>query len=106
MIMIFFDWLKDHDFYDAWIEGYNINNEELSHPYDSYMQFASGNAMMNWVFEGCRIMTRAEYANIFVEKYNPELYKKIEEWRSKYLEKWKQLDYEWQVYNTCSHDIY
>lgn len=107
MITLFTDFLKENDFYDAWIEGFNIvnecNGEELT--FEQYCK--SGIGMNHWLFVGLSLLSQSNIGYFLTKQNYPKLFNKITEWREKYLDKWAELDIKWmQQPIFYEHDIY
>lgn len=87
----FIQFLRDNNFYDAWMEGYDLDNELYDDevPLDEFLSHCNTNV---WLYYGISALAweLKEDGNI------PEdLLKRFKEWRSKHLADYIDLDQKW-----------
>lgn len=85
---IFIQFLKDNDFYDAWMNAYDLDNE-LYQEIVSLDKFFENSSPTSWMYYGISAMS-------FSPNYKDEnLNNIITDWRKKNLTKWISLDDKW-----------
>ena len=90
---IFVQFLKDNNFYDAWIEGYNLDNEI----YDDIVpleEFFRTIHPLVWLYSGPAAMAMLSSNDIKNNK-SSSIAKRYSEWRDKYLSDYIRLDEKW-----------
>ena len=91
---VFFKFLKDNNFYDAWIEGFNLDNEIYDDdvPLDEFLNDCETRI---WLYSGPGILSRIPQ---WTEDFNPELIRRHTEWREKYMSQYMDLDEKWMAF--------
>ena len=90
---IFFRFLKENNFYDAWIEGYNIDNEVYNHVVSLDEFFAEGYISPHlWLYSGPGALAMLSYLRTDA---SDDLKKRYHEWREKFLTQNSELDEKW-----------
>lgn len=89
----FFNFLKKHHFYKAWINGYDLDNEI----YDHYVEYDTFFFMhpRNWLYSGCGALAMINNRPSDMEK---DLQKRFDDWRNKYSKRFMRLDEQWIQY--------
>lgn len=88
---IFFNFLKNNDFYDAWMEGYKLDNEiaDDNVPLDNFFENCE---TITWLYNGPGILA---WIPQWPKGFNSELIRHHSEWRKKYLSRYMNLDEKW-----------
>lgn len=97
---MFIDFLKENNFYEAWFEGYNIDNEIWNDnvPFDKFINKGSA---INWFYSGV-----TELALVFNRpKEESDLQRRYDEWRKNNLNTFLSLDKKWMQFVSNTHNI-
>lgn len=88
---IFFDFLQKHNFYDGWIEGYNLDNELYADiiPLDEYFK---NTPIIIWLYNGPSVMATHP---VWADDASQELKDKWQAWRDKYMSLYMDTDELW-----------
>lgn len=90
---ILINWLKEHDFYNQWIEAYNLDNE-IYNDVVPLEDFLGRIRIGSWFHTGIESIV---FSAIRPE-VDKELLDKINDWRKENLFKFNHLDEEWIEY--------
>lgn len=90
----FFNFLKANDFYDAWMEGYKLDNEIANDnvPLDEFFEICEP---ITYLYNGPGILA---WIPQWPEGFNPELIRRHSEWRKKYQGQYMGLDEKWMAF--------
>ncbi len=85
----FYNFLKENNFYDAWIEGFILDNEFwlLDITFDKFFEEYSPK---NWILSGLGSVIDMNFSN--------EEFPESTKWRELYLNKWEEIDNKWRQY--------
>lgn len=99
---IFLDFLKENNFYDAWMEGYKLDNEiaDDNVPLDHFFENCQ---QITWLYHGPGILA---WIPQWPEGFNPDLIRRHSEWRKKYQGQYMDLDEKWMDFvNSQREDV-
>lgn len=100
----FIEWLKEKDFYDAWIEGYNLDNDLYNDavPLDKFFKDISD---YNWFYTGISALAMnpdsgwdevlKEAKKIGEHEKWKDIQNRWTRWRESNLSSLEELDKEW-----------
>lgn len=93
-IQLFVQFLKDNNFYDGWIEGYNLDNKICGYP-ASLNEFYEYTDICDWLYSGPLDIALPEYSLVKI----PESFEEqCKQWRDKYSNIYYKLGLMWKVY--------
>lgn len=100
---VFIQFLKDNNFYDAWMEGYNLDNEI----YDDHItleDFFKGNSPYIWLYSGPSAMAMLMFRPEDKEKDENGIVNRYFKWRDRYLTNYIRLDKKWMDFVSENRD--
>lgn len=90
----FIQFLKDNNFYDAWIEGYNLDNEiyDDNIPLEEFFRTIDS---LTWLYSGPAAMAMLMFRPEDKEDDKEGVVNRYFKWRDKHLSDYMRLDEKW-----------
>lgn len=94
---VFFNFLKENNFYEGWLEGYHLDNAIWNDiiPLDTFFETTSPHI---WLYNGPSSMAMYSLVPGDYENLSKEFKKHYDEWRDKYNSLYMELDEKWMSF--------